>query len=72
MTEFENKRFSVKTGGRSPADCSHGWIAHFRCIFCGTQIPEDVVREQYVRWLTGREWLEPEGAHIVAPDGEQS
>ena len=35
MTQYQKPSFSVAQSGRSPEDCSHGWLARGRCVFCG-------------------------------------
>lgn len=36
MTQYLKPSFSVPQSGRDPKECSHGWIAKGRCVFCGT------------------------------------
>lgn len=37
MTEYQRPSFTVKTGGRRPEECGHGWWdAKGNCCFCGT------------------------------------
>jgi len=44
VTEFLKKRFTVKTGERSPADCDHSWQdPRGRCVLCGTIVPKLVI-----------------------------
>lgn len=38
MTAYQHKTFTVPTGQRDPATCTHGWIRpNGECQFCGTK-----------------------------------
>ena len=74
MTEYLKPSFTVKTSGRSPEGCEHGWTRKSRfgiqCVQCGellpkwayqevSNIPGPPVTEEKVRAIIWRDFRKP-------------